>query len=76
MPKKSEETDLSGFTFEQLVEQLDVLSDQMASPTVGIEAVSGLFVEAGRVKAEAERRLAKVRDQVEQLTASADLGES
>ena len=69
MTKKTELADLSALTYEQLIERLEQLTTEMSSSSVGIETVSSLYEEAERVKNEAELRIAKVREQVEKLTA-------
>ena len=74
MVKKSDVIDLSTFTYEQLVERLEELTNEMSGSSVGIETVSSLYEEAECVKVEAELRIAKVREQVEKLTAPATDG--
>ena len=57
--------DLSGLTFEQLLERLEELTRRMASGDIGIEAVTDLYEEAGRLHAEATERLERVRLRLE-----------
>jgi exodeoxyribonuclease VII small subunit len=62
--------ELSGFSFEELVAQLEVLTRQMAAGDIGIEAVTDLYERAGRLHAEASARLDAVRERIERLAGS------
>jgi exodeoxyribonuclease VII small subunit len=53
--------DLSTLTFEQLLERLEGITRRMAAGDIGIEAVTDLYEEAGRLHAEATERLERVR---------------
>jgi len=53
--------DLSALTFEQLLERLEGITRRMAAGYIGIEAVTDLYEEAGRLHAEATERLERVR---------------
>jgi len=57
--------DLSGLTFEQLLERLEGITRRMAAGDIGIEAVTDLYEEAGRLHAEATERLERVRRRLE-----------
>ena len=57
--------DLSGLTFEQLLERLEGITRRMAAGDIGIEAVTDLYEEAGRLHAEAGERLEQVRRRLE-----------
>jgi exodeoxyribonuclease VII small subunit len=57
--------DLSGLTFEQLLERLESITRRMAAGDIGIEAVTDLYEEAGRLHAEAGERLEQVRRRLE-----------
>ena len=57
--------DLSGLTFEQLLERLEGITRRMAAGDIGIEAVTDLYEEAGRLHAEATERLERVRLRLE-----------
>jgi exodeoxyribonuclease VII small subunit len=57
--------DLSGLTFEQLLERLEGITRRMAAGDIGIEAVTDLYEEAGRLYAEATERLERVRRRLE-----------
>jgi len=57
--------DLAGLTFEQLLERLEDLTRRMASGDIGIEAVTDMYEEAGRLHAEATERLERVRLRLE-----------
>ena len=59
--------DLSGLTFEQLLERLEGITRRMAAGDIGIEAVTDLYEEAGRLHAEAAERLERVRRRLESL---------
>ena len=64
--------DLADFSFEQLVEALEAITRQMAAGDIGIEAVADLYEEAGRLHAEASRRLDGVRRRIEVLAGEGD----
>jgi exodeoxyribonuclease VII small subunit len=53
--------DLTALTFEQLLERLEGITRRMAAGDIGIEAVTDLYEEAGRLHAEATERLERVR---------------
>ena len=57
--------DLSGLTFEQVLERLEGITRRMAGGDIGIEAVTDLYEEAGRLHAEATERLERVRRRLE-----------
>ena len=57
--------DLSELTFEQLLERLEGITRRMAAGDIGIEAVTDLYEEAGRLHAEANERLERVRRRLE-----------
>jgi exodeoxyribonuclease VII small subunit len=65
--------DLSGLTFEQVLERLEGITRRMAAGDIGIEAVTDLYEEAGRLHAEATERLERVRRRLE--TEGAELPE-
>lgn len=54
-------------TFEELVGDLEALTDRMAAGDIGIEAATALYEEAGRLHALAADRLAKVQERIEKL---------
>jgi exodeoxyribonuclease VII small subunit len=66
--------DLSELTFEQLLERLEGITRRMAAGDIGIEAVTDLYEEAGRLHAEASERLERVRRRLEAETAERDGG--
>ena len=66
--------DLSKLTFEQLVERLEGITRRMAAGDIGIEAVTDLYEEAGRLHAEATERLERVRRRLEAETAERESG--
>ncbi len=57
--------DLAALTFEQLLERLEGITRRMAAGDIGIEAVTDLYEEAGRLHAEATDRLERVRRRLE-----------
>jgi len=59
--------DLATKSFEQLVEQLELITRRMAAGDIGIEAVADLYEEAGRLHHEASARLERVRERIEVL---------
>jgi exodeoxyribonuclease VII small subunit len=48
-------------TFEQLVTELEALTDRMAAGDIGIEEATALYEEAGRLHALSADRLARVQ---------------
>ncbi|MHB8466614.1 MAG: exodeoxyribonuclease VII small subunit [Acidimicrobiales bacterium] len=74
--------ELSALSFEQVLEELERITRQMASGDIGIEAVADLYEQAGVLHAEASARLDRVRDRIERLaepaptTGSQDVGQT
>lgn len=60
-------TDFSGWTFEQLVGELERIARQMEAPDLGIEEATDLYAMAGRLHAAATHRLARVQERVDAL---------
>jgi exodeoxyribonuclease VII small subunit len=60
--------EFDGLTYEQLVDQLEAVTAQMASGDIGIEAAVDLYERAGRLYAEAQARLEGVRQRIEALS--------
>ena len=56
-------------TFEQLVAELEQLTERMASGDIGIEEVADLYEKAERLHALAAERLAKVQARIDALAA-------
>lgn len=54
-------------TFEELVAQLEQLTDRIAAGDIGIEEATALYEEAGRLHALAAERLARVQERIEKL---------
>lgn len=54
-------------TFEQLMDELESLTDRMASGDIGIEEAAELYEEAGRLHAQAAERLDRVQRRVDEL---------
>jgi exodeoxyribonuclease VII small subunit len=55
-------------TYEEIVEQLEAVTAQLASGTAGIEAAADLFERAKQLHAAASDRLEQVRKRLEALT--------
>lgn len=53
--------------YEQIVEQLEAVTEQLAGGSVGIEAAADLYEKAGRLHAVAAARLDAVRQRLESL---------
>ena len=56
-------------TFEQLVAELEQLTERMASGDIGIEEVADLYEKAERLHALAAERLANVQARIDALAA-------
>ena len=56
-------------TFEELVAQLEQLTDRIAGGDIGIEEATALYEEAGRLHTLAAERLARVQERIEKLQA-------
>lgn len=54
-------------TFEQLLAELEAVTDRLAGGELGIEAAAEQYERAERLHAEATTRLAEVRDRVDKL---------
>ena len=54
-------------TYEQIVEQLEAVTAQLANGTAGIEAAADLFEQAQKLHAAASARLDQVRQRLEAL---------
>lgn len=54
-------------TFEEIVAELEALTDRMAGGDIGIEEATALYEEATRLHALATDRLAKVQDRIAKL---------
>jgi exodeoxyribonuclease VII small subunit len=55
-------------TYEQIVEQLEAVTAQLASGDKGIEAATDLYEEAQRLHAAASARLDQVKQRLDALT--------
>jgi exodeoxyribonuclease VII small subunit len=62
-----DDVDLDQLTYEQLVERLERLTDQMAAGDIGIEAAAALYEEAGRLHTAASERLSAIQRRIEEL---------
>jgi exodeoxyribonuclease VII small subunit len=54
-------------TYEELLAQLEGITDRMAAGDIGIEEAAALYEEAGRLHALAADRLARVQERIEKL---------
>ena len=61
------EQDLESMTYEQLVAELESLTQQMAAGDIGIEAAAELYERAGVLHAAAAERLARVQERIDKL---------
>ncbi|MCU1463481.1 MAG: Exodeoxyribonuclease 7 small subunit [Acidimicrobiales bacterium] len=59
--------DFGALTYEQLVERLERLTDQMAAGDIGIEEAAALYEQAGRLHAAATERLAAIEKRIQAL---------
>lgn len=59
--------ELGGRTFEDLVEELEAVTEQLAGGALGIEAAADLYERAERLHAAATARLAAVQERIERL---------
>lgn len=57
-------------TFEEIMAELEAVTEQLAAGEVGIEAAAELYERAERLHAQATQRLDQVRARVDGLTAS------
>lgn len=66
-------TDYEALSFEELVEQLEALTERMASGDIGIEEAADLYEKAQHLHTLAEERLRRVQERIERgLTHSPD----
>lgn len=59
-------------TFEQLLAELEAVTDRLASGELGIEAATELYERAEHLHALAAKRLAQVQERVERLRAGVE----
>ena len=59
--------DDAGRSFEELMGELEVVTDRLATGELGIEAAAELYERAERLHALATERLAQVRERVDRL---------
>lgn len=60
---------LDGRTFEQLLDELESLTQRMASGDIGIEQAADLYERAGELHRIASERLARVRERIDSMSA-------
>lgn len=63
----TEAADYEAWAFEQLVEELESLTERMASGDIGIEEAADLYEKAQRLHTLAEERLQRVQQRIERL---------
>jgi exodeoxyribonuclease VII small subunit len=61
-------------TFEELMTELELVTERLAAGDLGIEAAADLYEQALRLHALASERLARVQARVEALTATQEPG--
>jgi exodeoxyribonuclease VII small subunit len=61
----------AGRTFEELMEELEAITEKLAAGDLGIEAAADLYERAEKLHAQAAERLDAVRARVERLAAPA-----
>jgi exodeoxyribonuclease VII small subunit len=61
---------VEGRTFEELMNELEAVTERLATGELGIEAAVDLYERAERLHAQATARLAQVQARVEALTSS------
>jgi len=59
-------------TYEQIVEQLETVTAELANGSAGIEAAADLFEQAQRLHAAASARLEQVRKRLDALAPESD----
>lgn len=59
-------------TFEQIMSELEAVTDRLASGELGIEAAADLYERAERLHAQASERLAQVQTRVDRLAGGTD----
>ncbi len=69
------EDQYASLTYEQLVERLEELADNMSSGQLGIESATALYEEARTIHALAQARLDGVRKRIEKIDSQSALGE-
>lgn len=67
----AQEAAWAAMSFEELVSELERLTDQMAAGDIGIERAAELYERAGRLHEAAAERLARVEERIERLSPSA-----
>jgi exodeoxyribonuclease VII small subunit len=73
-PQQADGDEVDGRTFEQLMAELEAVTERLATGELGIEAAADLYERAERLHAQATARLAQVQARVEALTASGRAG--
>jgi exodeoxyribonuclease VII small subunit len=66
------EPDYAAMTFEQLVQELETLTNRMAAGTTGIEQAADDYERAGRVHALAAERLARIQKRIEAMSGATE----
>lgn len=64
--------ELEALSYEELVSRLEATIEQMSAGDIGIEEVTDLYEQAGRLHAAAAARLERIQERIEHLTAEPD----
>jgi exodeoxyribonuclease VII small subunit len=70
----TERPDYAAMTFEELVSELEELTERMASGEIGIEEAAQLYEQAEQLHALAAERLARVQARIQSRADAADRG--
>ncbi|HET9689975.1 MAG TPA: exodeoxyribonuclease VII small subunit [Acidimicrobiales bacterium] len=66
-PDPAAADELAGRSFEELVDELEAVTEQLATGAIGIEAAADLYERAQRLHAAAQARLAAVQARIDRL---------
>jgi exodeoxyribonuclease VII small subunit len=69
-PAVPEQPKLDSMSFEQLLEELEMVTRQIESREIGIEAATDLYERAGLLHAAAAQRLATVEERIRSIDES------
>ena len=68
------DSDVEEMSFEQLMEALESITEQLASGDLGIERAADLYEQAERLHTQARRRLEEVQSRIDRLHPTAGEG--
>lgn len=66
-PRAESDADAAEMSFEQLMEALEGITEQLASGDLGIERAAELYEQAERLHAQARERLEEVQSRIDRL---------